>query len=567
MIRLRQFWAITGPFWRSRAALPAWLLLATVIALTLLGVAITVRLNQWNGDFYNALQALDGNTLYPLLYSFVGLVAAMILVVVYADYLRKQLLIRWRGWLTEHLCTRWLSPDGQHYRLQLQNREPDNPDQRIADDVRLMLEHSLKLLLSFTRSVVTLISFVSILWTLSGALTFSVAGDSYRLPGYMVWVCLAYTLVGIALTHWIGAALPGLNVRQQHREADYRSALMFRRRHADAIAGHQGQAHDREALRLRFGEVISNWYGLMRAERNLAFFTVGYQQATILAPLFFALPKFLSGELQLGGLMRIQSAFGQVAGALSWFIYAYRDIAAWAACVERLHGFVTLLDEPLPAPSTSPSSSGTTMLEAELSIQRSDGSPLLPAVALHLQPGTLTLLCGRSGLGKSTLLRCLAGFWPHYQGRLMTRAPVFWVPQDPYLGDGSLADLLTYPSLSGTFSQQQLHWALDAVGMGQRFADVAQSQDWQQCLSGGERQRLLIARLLLNRPALLLLDETLSALDPAAASTLLGVVRQHLRSSAILLVSHQPHLAAQADHVLDLHTVLQPCEERFAHES
>ncbi|TDF81051.1 ABC transporter ATP-binding protein/permease [Pseudomonas sp. H9] len=566
MIRLRQFWAITGPFWRSREALPAWLLLATVIALTLLGVAINVRLNQWNGDFYNALQALDGKALYPLLYSFVGLVAAMILVVVYADYLRKQLQIRWRAWLTDHLCTRWLSPDARHYRLQLQGREPDNPDQRIADDVRLMVEHSLKLLLSFTRSVVTLISFVSILWMLSGAFTFTLAGESYRLPGYMVWTCLAYTLGGIALAHWIGGALPGLNVRQQHREADYRSALIFRRRHADAIAGHRGQAQDREALHRRFSEVVGNWYGLMRAERNLAFFTVGYQQVTLLAPFFFALPKFLSGELQLGGLMRIQSAFGQVAGALSWFIYAYRDIATWAACVERLHGFVTLLNEPLRVPATSPPPANTALLDAQLSIHRCDGAPLLPPLTLHLEPGTLTLLRGRSGLGKSTLLRTLAGFWPHFHGQLAPHAAVFWVPQDLYLGDGSLADLLTYPRLTGSFSRRQLCWALDEVGMGHWHDHLDQASDWCQRVSGGERQRLIIARLLLNRPALLLLDETLSALDPAAASALLGVLRQHLRNSAILLVSHQPHLAAQADHLIDLDTLPQPCEERFAHE-
>lgn len=566
MKRLRQFWSITGPFWRSRAALPAWLLLATVIALTLLGVWFSVRMNQWNGDFYNALQALDGKALYPLLYSFAGLVVAMILVVVYADYLRKQLQIRWRDWLTEQLCSRWLSADGQHYRLQLQKLEPDNPDQRIADDVRLMVEHSLKLLLSFTRSVVTLISFVSILWTLSGAFSFNLAGATYRLPGYMVWTCLAYTLAGIALAHWIGGALQGLNVGQQQREADYRSALIFRRRHADAIAGHQGQAQDREALRTRFSEVVGNWYRLMRAERNLAFFTVGYQQATLLAPFFFALPKFLSGELQLGGLMRIQSAFGQVAGALSWFIYAYRDIAAWAACVERLHGFVEKLDEPLHTPVTLPTPAGKALLEATLSIQRSDGSPLLPELALRLEPGTLTLLSGHSGLGKSTLLRTLAGFWPHFEGRLARRTTVFWVPQDLYLGDGSLAELLTYPSLSGSFSTSQLHWALDEVGMGQWCDQLGHRADWQLRLSGGERQRLLIARLLLNRPALLLLDESVSALDPPAASALLQVLRRHLRSSAILLVSHQPHLAVQADHVLDLDTLFHPCEERFAHE-
>ncbi|MDD1013663.1 ABC transporter ATP-binding protein/permease [Pseudomonas rubra] len=566
MKRLRQFWAITRPFWRSRAALPAWLLLAAVISLTLLSVWFSVRMNQWNGDFYNALQALDGKALYPLLYSFVGLVTAMILVVVYADYLRKLLLIRWRAWLTEHWCARWLSADSHHYRLQLTGSEPDNPDQRIADDVRLMVEHSLKLLVSFTRSVVSLVSFVSILWSLSGAFTFSLAGHTYHLPGYMVWTCLAYTLVGIALTHWIGNALQGLNVGQQRREADYRSALMLRRRHADAIAGQHGEVQEREALRTRFAEVVGNWYRLMRAERNLAFFTVGYQQTTLLAPFFFALPKFLSGELQLGGLMRIQSAFGQVAAALSWFIYAYRDIAAWSACVERLHGFASQLDEPLPATAATPIPRGTALLDARLAVQRIDGSALLPMLHLRLEPGTLSVLRGRSGLGKSTLLRALAGYWPHIEGQLTRRTTVFWMPQDPYLGDGSLADLLAYPSPSSAFSEERLHWALDEVGMGHWRDRLAHCNDWMQRLSGGERQRLLVARLLLNRPALLLLDESLSALDPPAASSLLGLLRRHLADSAILLASHQPHLAEHADQVVDLDALTRPSEEALAHE-
>lgn len=565
MKRLRQFWAISGPFWRSRAARPAWLLLAMVIGLSLLAVWFNVRMNQWNGDFYNALQALDGDALYRLLYSFVGLVAAMILVVVYADYLRKSLLIRWREWLTEHITARWLSTDARHYRLQLQAREPDNPDQRIADDVRLVIELSLQLLLSFIRSLVTLVSFVAILWTLSGDFSFSLAGEPYRLPGYMVWTCLAYTLIGIGLTHWIGRRLQGLNVARQLREADYRSALILRRQHGDAIAGQRGEAHEREALRGRFSEVIGNWYRLMRAERNLAFFTTGYQQVTLLAPFFFALPKFLSGELQLGGLMRIQSAFGQVAGALSWFIYAYRDIAAWSASVERLHGFVVLLDEPPTEPAGAPQPQGKALLDARFDLDRADGSPLLAGLALRLEPGSLTLLRGRSGLGKSTLLRALAGFWPQYRGHIAHRAPVFWVPQDIYLGDESLAELLAYPGQASAFSETQLRWALDEVGLGSWGDRLGARLDWCQRLSGGERQRLLFARLLLNRPRLLLLDETTSALDPAAACELLALLRRQLPGSAILLVSHQPYLADLADQVLDLDSPLRHSEEPLSH--
>ncbi|QXH58498.1 ABC transporter ATP-binding protein/permease [Pseudomonas maumuensis] len=549
--RLRQFWAICRPFWCSRQACPAWALLVTVVGLTLFGVWLNVQLNEWNGAFYNALQAVDGGTLYRLLYQFAGLAAAMILSVVYADYLRKQLLIRWRAWLTEHIVGRWLSADACHYRLQVQGREPDNPDQRIADDVRQMIELTLQLLLSFIRALLTLVSFVAILWTLSGSFGFTLWGNEYRLPGYMVWACVLYTVVGIGLTRWIGGALQRLNFQQQQREADYRSALILRRRSSEAIAGQRGEASERKALGRRFAEVVGNWYQLMRAERNLAFFTVGYKQVTIIAPFFFALPAFLAGQLQLGGLMRIQSAFGQVSSSLSWFIHAYRDIALWSACVERLHGFVCLL-EASPGQPTEDGAPAPALLEARLGVEHADGRPLLAPLTLHLLPGSLTLLRGRSGLGKSTLLRTLAGFWPHFHGTFMGRAEAFWIPQHGYLADEALAELVAYPKPADAFTEAQLREALMAVGLGDWAQRPWLRADWRQRLSGGEQQRLLFARLLLNRPRLLLLDEVTSALDPDTASALLSLLRRRLPDSAIVLVSHQPHLAALADQVIDL---------------
>lgn len=560
--RLRQFWAISRPFWCSRQAWPAWGLLATVLGLTLFGVWLNVRLNEWNGAFYNALQAVDGGTLYRLLYQFAGVAAAMILSVVYADYLRKQLLIRWRAWLTEHIAGRWLSADACHYRLQLQGREPDNPDQRIADDVRQMIELTLQLLLSFIRALVTLVSFIAILWTLSGSFGFSLWGRELQIPGYMVWACVLYTVVGIGLTRWIGGALQRLNVQQQQREADYRGALILRRRHAEAIAGQQGEACERQALGRRFTAVVGNWYQLMRAERNLAFFTVGYKQVTIIAPFFFALPAFLAGQLQLGGLMRIQSAFGQVSSSLSWFIHAYRDIALWSACVERLHGFVSQLDAS-PEPPMAESSASKALLEARLQVNHADGRALLAPLSLHLSPGSLTLLRGRSGLGKSTLLRALAGFWPHFHGTVTRRAQAFWVPQHGYLADEPLAELLTYPKPAGTFSEAQLRQALTEVGLGEWADRLWLCAEWRQRLSGGEQQRLLFARLLLNRPRLLLLDESTSALDPDSARELLSLLRERLPDSAILLVSHQPHLVVLADHLIELGGLPSAAKESF----
>ncbi|WP_145561192.1 ABC transporter ATP-binding protein/permease [Yersinia bercovieri] len=547
MKTLRQFYYLARPFWGIRSALLAWLLLVVVLALSLSSVWFNVQLNQWNGEFYNALQQLNSQALYRLLQHFILLVSALILVVVFADYLKQRLIMRWRTGMTEHILARWLSHKGQHYALKINALVPDNPDQRIAEDVRLLIESSLRLLITFLHSLLTLISFATILWQLSGSISFSLAQHSFTLPGYMFWVCILYTLIGIGLTHWIGYPLRQLNMDRQRREADYRSGLIARREASDAIAGQRGEQHERGALLQHFRAVAENWYQLIRYEKNLSFFTVGYQQLSALAPIFFALPKFLAGELLLGGLMQIRQSFAQVAGALGWFIFSYREIAAWQATVTRLYNFVVLLDaEPTSPVASAPE--GELPLRATLDLHTADGALLLSNIRITAAAGSLTLIQGRSGIGKSTLLRTLSGHWPHYQGRIQRSDSVSWLPQRLYLPHERLDDLLAYPAQRSDFSTEQLQQALAQVGLPQLNYQLALSTDWQQRLSGGEQQRLMFARLLLNKPRLILLDETTSALDAASACQLLRLLRQQLPDSAVLLVSHQNFLAEVADH-------------------
>ncbi|MFV8766409.1 ABC transporter ATP-binding protein/permease, partial [Yersinia enterocolitica] len=506
MKTLKQFYYLARPFWGIRSALLAWLLLLVVLALSLSSVWFNVQLNQWNGNFYNALQQLNSQALYQLLQHFILLVSALILVVVFADYLKQRLIMRWRIGMTEHILARWLSHKGQHYALKINAMVPDNPDQRIAEDVRLLIESSLRLLITFLHSLLTLISFATILWQLSGSISFSLAQHSFTLPGYMFWVCILYTLLGIGLTHWIGYPLRQLNMDRQRREADYRSGLIARREASDAIAGQRGEYHERAALLQRFRAVADNWYQLIRYEKNLSFFTVGYQQLSALAPIFFALPKFLAGELLLGGLMQIRQSFAQVAGALGWFIFSYREIAAWQATVTRLYNFVVLLDAEPVSPVESAPDDGLP-LRAALDLYTADGAMLLSNITLNATAGSLTLIQGRSGIGKSTLLRTLSGHWPHYQGRIQRSDSVSWLPQRLYLPHERLDDLLAYPAQREDFTEAQLQQVLVQVGLPQLNYQLALSTDWQQRLSGGEQQRLMFARLLLNKPRLILLDE------------------------------------------------------------
>ena len=551
MDRLVRFWQLAKPFWlQSERRYAAWGLLLVVMGLSLSTVGFSVRLNTWNGAFFNAIQAMDAESVYGLLFEFVMIVSLFVLVLVYGDWLQKKLLIEWRDWMTRHYLGLWLADDARHYRLQLLGLEPENPDQRLQEDIRLLVEESLSLLISFARSIVTLVSFVTILWSLSGGFHFSFAGVSFTIPGYMVWVCLLYTLLATAVTHRIGRPLMALNFEQQRREADFRSALVQVKTHAEAVAGLHGEANERGRLHGLFEAVVDNWHQLMNRQRNLAFFTVGFGQVTQLVPIFFALPAFLAGTIQLGGLMQIRLAFGQVATAVGWFIYAYRDIAQWSATVDRLSQFEKALRVSLPSIE---SQSGQAVRFSGTIADR-EGRVLLEKTTVAALPGQITVIKGRSGIGKSTLLKALAGVWPWIHGDLTCVRHAWWVSQQTWLPPIPLADLLAYPRPAEAFSREALAEVLRAVGLGDRVEqlDDPAGRDWQRAFSGGECQRVLIARAILNRPAVLLLDETLSGLDDDAVVRMINLLRERLPESAILLVSHQSAAHSAANRLFDM---------------
>ncbi len=544
------YWQLVKPFWHSKERLSSVGLLLVIIGMTFGTVWLSVQFNQWNGDFYNALQQLDGSSIYRLLGQFGLLISSLILAQVYSSYLQKKLLIDWRTWMTKQLTEQWLSDQHHHYHIKLAQMEPDNPDQRIAEDLYLLIELSLDLLLSFLRSVLTLSSFITILWNLSGEISFNLAGQEWHIPGYMVWMCIVYTLVGTVITHWIGKPLQRLNFNQQKREADFRAALIERRENSEMIGAQNGEAIERQTLGNTFTFVAQNWYKLMVKERNLGFFTVGYAQVSSLAPIFFALPQFLSSAIQLGGLMQIKMAFMQVSGSLSWFIYSYRDLVKLSATVERLTVFQQKLnDVTLPQLVRKPIAPNS--LSATLLVQIDRDRPLLTVNNLIVKQGQLVILKGRSGLGKSSLLRTLSGFCTNYIGEYQ-RDKSIWIPQKIYLSTTSLKALLCYPQEQTQFDDNACIEALNQVGLSSLISSLDETAPWASQLSGGEQQRLMFARLLINKPQLIMLDETTSSLDQHAAKQMITTLKQALPNSAILMVTHQPELWSMADSLIDL---------------
>jgi len=554
---LREAWDLAWPYFRSEDKWAALGLLAAVVALTLVQVALNVRFNTWNNDFYNALQQYDWPEFWRQFAIFGVIAAALIAVGVYSFYLRQILHIRWRRWLTDRFLHGWLDNQA-YYRMQLHQATTDNPDQRIADDLNQFATTTLALSLGLLNAVVTLVSFLSILWSLSGALTIPLGSwGAFSIPGYMVFAAIVYAVAGTFLTRWIGNPLVGLTFDQQRYEADFRFSLVRLRENAENVAFYGGEAREFDAFRLRFSRVIANWWGIILRRKKLTWFTMGYQQLAIVFPFLVAAPRYFDKVIQLGGLMQIASAFGQVQDSLSFIVNSYTEIAEYQAVVERLAGFRSRFDEiaaeNAAARPIAVERAGSGLAIGTLDLDLPDGRPLHQDLAMAASPGHPLLITGPSGSGKSTLLRAVAGLWPFGRGQIrMTDGRALFLPQRPYLPLGSLADALTYPRAGEELARDRLVEALHAVGLPQLVERLEEEGNWAQRLSIGEQQRLAFARVLLVRPEIVFLDEATSALDEAAEMAMYRLVREAAWHPTIVSVGHHATLKRFHEVVVDL---------------
>ena len=555
---LRQAWDLAWPYWKSEEKWSAIGLLVAVVVLNLITVGLNVRFNTWYNDFYNTLQEYDWAQFWRQLAIFGVLAFLFIVVAVYSLYLRQILHIRWRRWLTDRFLRNWLG-NQSYYRLQLnQLTTPDNPDQRISDDLDRFATITLALSLGLLSSFVTLVSFLSILWTLSGALTIPLGGGAaIHIPGYMVFAALIYAVGGTLLTRWIGYPLIQLNFDQQRYEADFRFSMVRLRENAENVAFYGGEARELDSFQARFARIIANWWGIIKRRKKLTWFTTGYTQLAIIFPLMVAAPRYFAKAIQLGGLMQIVSAFGQVQEALSFIISSYTEIAEYQSVVRRLSGFQERLNEiaadrEVPQPIEI-ERHGPGVEVDMLDLNLPDGQLLRPNISLAASPGESLLITGASGLGKSTLMRAIAGLWPFGRGRIrVTDGRCLFLPQRPYLPLGTLADALVYPHSAREPPRDSLVDALRAVGLPELVDHLDEEANWALRLSIGEQQRLAFARVLLARPEVVFLDEATSALDEAAEMTLYRVLRDASWRPTIVSIGHHGSLRRFHDVVVDL---------------
>ena len=544
-------WRLARPYFFSEDRWAGRALLGAVITIELSIVAINVMLNQWNNRFYNALQERNWDAFISELGFFCILATIYIVLAVYQLYLNQWLQIRWRRWMTQHYLDHWLA-GANHYRMQLLGDAADNPDQRIAEDINLFIDRTLTITVGLLSAIVTLFSFVVILWTLSAAAPLHLFGASFAIPGYLVWAALLYAAVGTTLTHLIGWPLISLNFRQQRFEADFRFNLVRVRENSEQIALLGGETAERERLLDRFGYVVGNFLLIMQRTKQLTFLTSGYTQISIVFPFIVISPAYFAGAVQLGGLMQTASAFTSVQKALSFFVEAYRALAEWRAVIARLDGFNIAAERARAAATATPAivvsaREGRDRVEIDdLLVRLPQGTALIAANDSAIAAGERVLLTGPSGAGKSTLLRAIAGTWPFGAGtiRVPKGAKLMALPQRPYFPIGTLAAAVTYPDEPGTFGTEALAEIITAVGLPALVGRLTEEAHWNRMLSLGEQQRLGIARAILQAPDYLFLDEATASLDEAAEAALYRLLNTRLKRTTIVSIGHRSTLAA-----------------------
>jgi putative ATP-binding cassette transporter len=543
-------WRLAAPYFRSEDRWPGRLLLAAVIAAELGLVAINVLLNEWNNRFYNALQDRNWDNFVKELLYFCVLAVLYILAAVYQLYLNQWLQIRWRRWMTVQFLGEWLK-GSNHYRMQLLGDVADNPDQRITDDLKLFVDSTLSIGVGMLSSVVTLGSFVIILWHLSADAPLMLFGGEWPVPGYLVWAALFYAVFGTVFAHLIGRPLIELNFFQQRYEADFRFNLVRVRENSEQIALLAGERAEDDRLLGRFAHVVDNWRSIMTRQKRLTFFTAGYNQVSNVFPFLVVSPVYFAGRMALGGMMQTASAFSSVQTALSFIITSYRTIAEWLAVVDRLSGFETAIVAARavtiapPHITVAPQPAQDIAMNA-LEVRLPNGTPLVEVGESHFPAGQNVLVNGPSGSGKSTLFRAIAGVWPFGTGRISVPqgAHVMLLPQRPYLPVGSLLAAVSYPALPDRFGAPAVAAALTAVGLDKLVPRLDEPAHWSRMLSLGEQQRVAIARAVLLAPDFLFLDEATASLDEASEAQLYRLLMEKLPHTTLVSIGHRATLAA-----------------------
>lgn len=548
------------PYWNSEEKKSARLYLAAIITLTIAAVYMTLLLNEWFNSFYSALQNYDSGAVYRGLLRFTGLAFAHIAFAVYSYYLQQRLALRWRKWMTKNYLAKWTGQQ-MYYRLEMFSQgTADNPDQRISEDINLFTARTLSFMSGLLRSATTIVCFIFVLWNLSEILSFSAAGQEFHIYGYLVWTALAYSVLGTWITHKVGHRLVSLNYLQQKLEADFRFSMVRLRETAESVAFYNGAAKEESFLSNRFVTLLRNTLFIIKKQKQLSWLTNSYAQIAIIFPFVVAVPRYLSQNISLGGLMQIANCFGKVQDAMSYFVDVYASLAEWQSCAERLLSFdkhIAAIEKETEEKSGSLVREETPdrlrLTDVTISVPAMDENKrtreIISSASCTIKSGEHVILKGPSGSGKSTLLRTLAGFWPYVKGHISMPAPseMMFIPQKPYIPMGTSAEAASYPL--ETADKELLFPLLMECGLSHLMEKPDTEADWSHILSLGEQQKLAFVRVFLRKPKWVFLDEATSAMDEETEEKMYRLLTA-LPGTTVISIGHRSTLDKWHNRVL-----------------
>ena len=549
---LRVFWRNARGFWGPGGGRLAWLLTGGILLTILMYLATAYGMNVWNRFIFDALERRDAGTVLHLALLYVPLLAASVAVMVFQVYVRMTTQRRWRAWFNHHLLDRWLK-NGRYYQLNLVGGDHKNPEYRIADDVRVAADAPVEFATGLTTAILSAATFIAVLWTIGGSLSFTLAGTAVTIPGFLVVAAVIYALLASGSMVFIGRRFVTVSEHKNQAEAEYRYVLTRLSENGESIAVLGGEEEERNAVDKSLRTVLRRWRDIcfQTMRTTIVSQTSGYIAPVL--PILLCAPKFLAGEMTLGEVMQAASAFTIVQSAFNWLVDNYPRLADWTASARRVASLIVSLDALERAEQGEGVSriersvgTGAALRLSDLSVTLDSGAAVVKDAEVDIMAGERVLVAGESGTGKSTLVRAIAGLWPWGDGNVQVAAgaKMFLMPQRAYVPVGTLRRAATYPEPPETYEADDVAKALKRVGLGHLVKRVEEEAPWDQTLSGGEKQRLAFARILLHRPDIIVLDEATSALDPASQDKLMELVTTELDATTIVSVGHRPELEA-----------------------
>jgi putative ATP-binding cassette transporter len=550
---LTRFWISARGFWGRGGDRLAWIFSIGLAILIVTNVGFQYSINVWNRAIFDAIERRDSATVYHLTAVFFPLAIGSVVLGVAQVYARMSIQRRWRASLTNSVVSRWLT-NGRYYQLNLVRGDHQNPEYRIAEDLRIATDSPVDFAAGVTSAFLSAATFVAVLWTIGGALTVTVAGSSITIPGFLVIAAVFYAAIASGSIIVIGRRFVQTSEDKNQAEAEYRYTLTRVRENGESIALLGGEQEERDGIDKTFTKVLRQWARLAGQHMRTTLVSQGSGLIAPVVPLLLCAPKFLDGSMTLGQVMQAASAFTIVQTAFGWLVDNYPRLADWNACARRIASLMMSLDGLERAErgdGIGRIQRGETEGEAILSLQDlsvtlDDGTAVVGEAEVVIEPGERLLVAGESGTGKSTLVRAIAGLWPWGGGSVNFHPDrrLFMLPQKPYVPSGTLRRAVAYPGAAEEWTIEEIGETLDKSGLGHLKDKIEEDAPWDQTLSGGEKQRLAFARLFLHNPDIIVLDEATSALDAKSQDKMMELMIKQLPRATVVSVAHRAELEA-----------------------